>query len=388
MTAICGLGLESGTLHAVIALPQRDTFIPVATIEINNCPTQFSEALRVNIDILEEELKRRERKYDLAIDKVYCRLPFKWATTNVVEDTFVLNSGKAKQIATKDINYAKKYIENVALEWDEVCLHNIILEYCVDEKKYLSLPYYVEGRKLRLKVLLISTARKNFQEVHDMFENIGRQFMGFVYPPLADLSINIKEDELSSPYVTVNIGDTRSLCSIFYKEGIFYEVFDFGLQAIKKNVQEKFLVPEDISSQILNEYLSFDAEYSDKKLVIKDCDNYVNFSIGSVNSFVKDGLLKEIRKILEGITRFSEKDKKSKVLFIGKLTVAPGFHDLIRDNFPSFDIELPHFYSTSADLLGCIKYGLVRYLEKTNLPKRKWWSQIPNIYTICKEYFS
>ena len=383
--AVCAIGLDEGKLGALLASRQHDTFIPISNLEFPVNKNDLVEVIRSNIDILEEEIKLKEKKYSIEIEKIYSRLPLEWAKVKIVEDSIPLAIHKKKAITEKDIYNARKYIENVTLDWNEICLHNIVLEYSVDNERYFSLPHHLEGRRLGLKTLLIIMERKKFQEIYKLFDTIGRKFMGFVYTPLADISVNRGGSALTLPYVSVNIGEMYTVCSILVGNNIFYKIFEFGEIMLRRSIEDRFLLSEEISSNILSQYISFHDSFNEKELVLKNNTNYINLSIGSVNNYIKDITSKEITAIVDFL--ISQIEGTFRILFVGKVACVAGFYEFLRKGFPALEIELPCFYSDHAHLLGCIKYGSFRYLEKVEFPRKRWWDHLSSLYTKCKDYF-
>lgn len=383
MIGFCGIGWGRDKLEVILVSCRTGEFIPLTEIELNAGSQDFLEAIQSNMDIFEEELRNKEKKYSIEIEKIYIRLPLEWAKVKVIEDTIPLTmDNKRKLITAKDINNAKKYMENAVLEWNEVCLHNIVLEYYIDDKKYFELPEHLEGRKLRLKSLIVFMGRNQFQKVYELFENIERKFMGFVYSPLADLSVNTRGYNRLSPYATINIGESSTFCTGIVENYVFYKTFEFGEDKLRESIKERFLLSDEVSTQILSQYISFRYSLKEKELVVKDKDSYINISIGSVNNFVKDITAKEIDTILEFLKE--KVGNKFKVLFLGRIPLIKGFYNFLREHFPFLEIDSPCFYSPYIHLLGCIKYGYHKFLERVHSPKRSLWQAILNVY---KDYF-
>lgn len=383
MIGFCGIGWGDSKLEVMLVSYRDGEFIPLTEIELKTPSRDFLEALQSNLDTLEKELKDKEKKFSMEIERVYIRLPLEWVKVKVIEDTVPLTmDNKKKVITVKDINKAKKYMENVALEWNELCLHNIVLEYSIDDKRYFELTGHLEGRKLELKSLIVFMERNQYQKFYEIFQNIERKFMGFVYSPLADLSVNVRGYNRFSSYATINIGESSTLCAGIIKNYVFYKRFEFGEDKLKEGIKERFLLSGEVSEQILNQYVSFLDSPKDKKLVVKDKDSYTNISVGSVNNLVKEITVKEIDSVLEFLKE--KLGDKFKVLFLGKISLLKGFYNFFRTRYPFLEVDSPCFSSAYLHLLGCIKYGHHKFLEKVPSSKRNLWQTIINVY---KDYF-
>lgn len=382
MRGICSLGLERSGLKALLAFCQAGKFVPFSEIELNISHTNFLDAIKESICPLEEEIRMKEKKHSVDIEKIYCRLPLNLSKVKVVEDIIPFSPRRKKVITPGTISKAKNYIEDAALEWDEICLHNLILEYQIDGKRYFNLPPGLEGRKLKLKVFLVYMERKLLKEVEEIFENITRKFMGFVFAPFADISANFKKEFFNSPYGVVRIDEENTLCSAMVRNRIYYESFDFGERKLKKKMEKTFSFSPEVCSEIMDRYISFKSGYLSKEVVIKEGGDYYNLSMESLTSFMRGEFSKELKAVLDFFKGVSE--EKFKILFLGRLTLTTGFSDFLREKFPFLELTSPSFKIASLSLLGCIKYGQHRFLERSYLFKINWWERILRIY---KDYF-
>lgn len=382
MKGLCGIGVDPGSLRALLVYSHHNRVIPLTKIEIKISSQNFLDVLHTYIDTLEEEIRKREKKYSCAVEKIYCSLPFEWAKVKIVEDAIPLTTDKKKRLTLKDIRSAKNHIESVSLEWNEMCLHNIVLEYHLDNKIYTTLPLFLEGRKLTIKTQLIFIERKIFKEVENIFENIGRKFMGFVYKPLSDVSVNYQNAYQEVPCTTLNVGESYTLASGIRNHHLCIDRFDFSERKIKAALEERFLLSQDVCAEILNRYVTFCDTSFHKEVVIKDGTKYVNISMSSLNSFLQDFTARELGAVIEKLKDIY--DKKIKIVFLGKIAFMKGFYSFLRHRFPSLEAEPVCFQSVAAPLLGCIKYGRRRYLEEVSLPKKSFFQQLLHMY---REYF-
>jgi cell division ATPase FtsA len=384
MKGLCGIGIEQDRLSCLLVACVGNRFNPISEVVLDVASSDLLQGLKDNIENLEVEIKEKEKAYSVEIDKVYCRLPLDWGKAFVVEDVYPLTSNEKKLIRPRDIYNAKRQIEDVSLEWNELCLHNIILEYQIDDKVYLKLPPSIEGRRLRLKSMLVSIEKKIFKETEEIFENIGRKFMGFVYSPFSDIGIQYKKDTKEYPYVVINIGKDKTICSGIINNHPFWETFEFGEEKVKKCISSQYLLPSEVSSEILNRHLSLYNVTTRKEVLIKDGANYVNLSMDSLNSLARKLITQDLTAIIESLRK--RMGHQFKALFIGRLTSIKGFSNFLRDNFPYLELETTHFNFSCTDLLGCVRYGQYKFLEVIPLSRerRSWWEYILSIY---RDYF-
>ncbi|MBN2483695.1 MAG: hypothetical protein JXD21_05805 [Candidatus Omnitrophica bacterium] len=377
---MCGIALEDGILSVLLCARERAQLIPCAEFSLPAGSDDLLEVLGKNIEKLDEEITKHEEEKSIVVDQVYCVLPFGWQRFKIADDIFPLAKDKKKAVFAKEIVQAKDHMEGVMLDWNERCIHNIILEYHLDGEVFRQLPAQVSARKLKLKSLLVSIERKIFSEIQALFHNIDRQFMAFIWWPLAELSVNAS-DKIPVPYVTVDIRRHETYCSILSDEGIVFEKFDMNSVQIQRKIAEKFSLSPQVCQDILDHYVGFQSVMSGKEVVMKEAGRYVSINTTAISQYLQEILREELSEIIEFIKRYISQEYK--ILFLGQFAVLKGFTAFIRGQFPGLQTEISSFRSSSSYLLGCVKYGCQRYLERT-IPQAGIFNRLMNMY---RDYF-
>lgn len=385
MKVVSGVGIEDGQLKALVVSCRGGIFNPITEIKLSVSGKCFMDALKEKVDSLEAALERSEESGSFTVEEIYCRLPLELSRFKIVEDVILISPNIKKKITVKHINAAKRYIENVALDWDEVCIHNIVLDYNVDGRSYPVLPSNIEGSKLKLKVFLVYMDRKVLTGIEDVFDNVGRKLGGAVFAPIADISAGHARVPGGGGDVSrgaVNFGGESTLCSALTGNLISFDIFKFGENNLKQRVQDAFLFPPRICSEIVSRYVSFHDSLPDKEIVIKDGQDYVNISVDSLSAFIKDNISRE----LDGIgSFFKQRGVSFDISFLGDISRKKGFCEFMRA-LPAFSgFNLFHCSVPEGSLLGCVKYGMNKFLEKTPAGRREnWWR---NFISVIKDYF-
>ncbi|RKY32741.1 MAG: hypothetical protein DRP68_03460 [Candidatus Omnitrophota bacterium] len=383
MRGLCGLGIEKNVLKFLLVSYNRNNFFPLYQGEIPSSSTGLVEIIRECIDSLEEILRREEKKHSLGIERIYLRLPINLATVKIVEDIIPLSSFGKKIITHKVIDSVKQYIENANLELNHFCIHHIILEYRVGGKTYLDLPLSLESHKIDVKSYIVYTERKMLTQLKEIFENVGRKLSRVVFAPIGDLSVEFGKKDHSSLLVTVNIEEEDTLISLLVENKIDFSISRFGREALIKEIERNFAFSPQVSSEILNCYLSFSNSSFSKEIVIKKGEEkYMNVSLESINSTIKKVMIERLMQLLSFLEDFPSKSKK--VLFLGNVSSLKGFYEFIQESFPTMEIVIPQFRLPNLALLGVIKYGIRRFLEEVNYPGQSVWNRLLQLY---REYF-
>ncbi len=378
----CGIALIDGALQAVLVIHQGGRYIPCAQISINVSGDDFLKCLHHNIERLDEEIEAAEEAQGLVIEKIYCMLPFDRQRFKVVEDVFPLAKDRKKPVLARDIRNAKDHTEGVMLDWNERCIHNIVLQYYLDNQVFTTIPVNAEARKLKLKSLLVSAERKLFTEVRTLFENVDRQFQAFIWWPLAQLSIAAQEN-IPLPSAAVDIRNDATFCSVVSEEGIVFEKFDLSYRSLRRQIADKFSLSESLCADILKHYVSFQNTAARKEVMVKENQRYVSIDTPAISEYFQEILKNDLCEIVEFIKRYVKEDFS--ILFSGYCSCLQGFVTFVRGVFPHVTIHsCAHIAPEYAYLLGCAKYGNRRYLEEVPTPKVTFLTKLAHIY---RDYF-
>ncbi|UCC94627.1 MAG: hypothetical protein JSW40_07390 [Candidatus Omnitrophota bacterium] len=346
----------------------------------------FLSSLKHNSDALINEIRNKETKYSFRIGKVFLTLPSTLVHRAVVEEAIPLR--KRKKITSRDLLFAKKYLENIFLEWDDFCIHHFVLQYEVEGEVYTHAPLGVWAKKIKLKSHFIWVKDKFRKEVEGIFINLDRDFGGFVAGGVSSIATALSLNNRKRRLGAIKIGYQNSSLIIMHSGKIEHEQeFDFGLERVFQSLGEGFSFPFELAQEIFSRYISFKSlprfnqESIGRELSLRRGDQYVHLNTHTMNSFVKKYIRNEITGIVE---RLREKmyDPNIALFFVGRLNEKEGFGNFLREFIP-YSIQFP-FHKESSSSFGCVRYGLSPFLERDEIESQ---SVFQKALHICKEYF-
>lgn len=395
MRAVCGIDIGNDRMSVSFAglVGRRLKFLKEIDVEIPSREEDFLGRLKDSAQVLSEKLSQQEKSLSCVIEDIFLTLPDRSLHRKEVEDIIPLR--KRKRISTQDLLFARKYLTDMFLDWDDFCVHHFVSAYEVEGKVYVNAPLGVMAKKLKLNSRLIWIKDKVRKETDNFFDGLGRSFGGFVSqeagvfssvfsPPLLKNDYRLQRYK-ESVFCVFNIGyDDSSL--VIFKEGDLGRAveFNFGLKKIIAAISNRFLLSHSLAQEVLMRYVSFKKLPFFKEVSIKDGNSYINLSNQALNSFVQEYIKGEISSIIEK-TRETIFSQPAVVSFIGKLASKEGFFGFIKDFMP---LNIKVFAALGDDsataAFGCLRYGLNRFLEKTPMIKSGYLRRIMNIYS---EYF-
>lgn len=382
MQTICGVSFDKDKAFLSFGNTKKNRLSLLEEVEIDLVDRQnFILKLKTNIENIERAIVGVEQKYSVSVSKIFLELPSTLTEEIEVDEKVVLS--KKKKIKPAIVNFAKKYIENKFLEWNQRCIHNIVLNYQVKEIRSTKAPIGIFTNKIRLNSLLIHAKDSLHKEVADIFYNIERNFAGFVAHKISILSQGFNFSKSNQAVISINNFKSYAVTKD-KKRGISEKTFDFSIGTIIQELSRKYSISPILSSQVLNRYGSFKSIPYFKEITIKKEDSYLNLSTKALGNFLKEIFANNVRpminKTLENIT---EKDKEEVAFsFIGPLTAKEGFHNYIRRLLPcDMDLSTNKHQSSS---FGCMRYGYFKFFEKDYEKKELLLDKVKKIY---HEYF-
>jgi len=382
MKGFCGIDIEKDKVFISFASFNKGilNFLEEVKLDLEEKQYDLLNFFKNYISFINQKIIERKSIYSLDIFDIFINIDLDFVNERIVEEVVPFN--KLKKISISDINFAKKYLENSSLEWDDLCIHNFIINYNVNNQNYYNPPIGILTKKIKLKSLLIYIKNSLYEETDSIFDAFNLKFLNFVYKPISAFSIALNQKKDFKDKIIFYIGYDRSYLIIYLDKKIkSIKKFDFGLKNIFFEIEKKFLVPTALSKEIFNRYISFREDLPFKEITIKNNDSYMNLNINTLNLFTKNYIKDEISKIIdEDLINLGKKDIE--IVFLGRLNLYDGFSEFIK-NFISFPIEIVKNYGLSCSF-GAIKYGLERSLENNLIGKPSIFKKIVEVY---KEYF-
>lgn len=382
MKAACGIGIDTDKTFICMGAFSRQRVDFLEEIEINSAFREgFLKFLKENSDLWDQKIREREEAQSLKVEKIFISLPWGLEHSRIVEDSIPLR--RRKKISSRDIFLAKRDLEELALDWDDFCIHHFVLNYEVEGKNYKNPPLGVETKKIKFRSFLVWIKAQMYEEARSIFNNLQRNFTGFVSPMVSNLSAGAESISLADTIAVVSINQETTYVTIC-QEGILGVIgkFDFGLKTIIQRIEKEFLLSFELAQEIFSRYLSFKEISSSREITIKNEQGYISLSMQTVNEAIKNYVAIEIDKILNEILKKTA-GLKLTVSFTGRLNFQEGFRAFLRKRIPSH-IEVAAFKNGISSSFGCVRYGIFRPLENY---RKKPFSFLGEMVTIYKEYF-
>ena len=355
------------------------TFCGETEIPISLTSGDFFSYFRRNSELINRKIKEAEKRFSFRVENVFIELPQGLGNAKVVRDVVPLK--RRKRIGPRDISFAKKYIENKFLDWDDYCLHNIAIQYEVEGSCFDEPPLGVCGKKIVLKNFLVWIKDKFYRETEDILDSLDRHFAGFVYPAISIYSCSFNSK--SGVQAVIHCGYGMSSFTVRNKEGfIFSQASDFGLKKIYRELSRRFLLSDALAGEVFERYVSFKETPYFKEITIKREDAYVNISTQAINVFVREYIRNEIITILQQMIPHMP-GEDSTLSLIGRFNNKKGFYGLLKDCLP-YSLKRPIERTVVSSSFGCLQYGLYRFLERDHLKQKSLLWRIINMY---REYF-
>jgi len=335
--------------------------------------------LRENTEILKAKIIAVEKKHLLRIERIFLQLP--WNAFDIIKVQEDIPLKRRKKIASGDIAFAKRYLENKVLDWDDHCMHDIASRYEVEGKYYRFAPLGISTRKININLLLIRVKDRIYREVESIFDNLDRNFGGFIAPQIGIFSSAFTKKDRARAVVSIDY-DKSYLVVLGGQDFITGKEFSFGLQQLIGELGKRFILPFHLAEEVFVRYFSFKETPFFKEVTIKKEEGYMNLSIQTLNSFIKDYLKTQIQSIVQEVAQMNT-SPEFLMSFIGRLNSKEGFYGFL-NSFISYSLKAPIQKSALSSSCGCLRYGVNPFLENDH--KRRV-SLIQYISGVYKEYF-
>jgi len=339
----------------------------------------FLDCLNQNTEILGEKINNFEKESSVFIDQIFCCLPGDIHQIKVFDD--IVSFQKRKKISVRDTEFIKKAVADKFLDWDDLCIHNIILNCNIEGKDYPSLPLGIYAKKIELKTQFFWLKDKLHRTVEDIFDNLGKNFSGFIASSLCLLSSAFSNEGESQ--AVVYLGYKKSYIVLRNRNGLIKtSEVSFGLNQVIQKLAERFIFSVPLAKEVFWRYISFKEVPYTKEVTVKKDSGYVSLSIQTLSLFMKSYLKEKIETILEELRRLIDDDEPV-ISFIGELNKKEGFYGFLNSWIP-YKLKVSHESSITSPSFGCLRYGIFRFLERSNPDDSSFWQRVGKVY---KEYF-
>jgi len=383
MKGFCGIDIDTDRTYISFAkeLRRELVFLQETDLEIPFFPKNFFEFLQENSNSINQKICEKEKQLSLNVEKIYINLP--WGLEQKGEFSATIPLNKRKKITAADIIFAKKYLQDTFLDWDDFCIHNFVLSYQVQDQIYSEPPIGIIAKKIKLNSCLIWVKDKFRKDTEAIFSNLERDFSGFI-SPFASIAGGIftHPKDMKDSCAIIDVAYDKTSILVFKNKRISYiKESEFGLKKVFDELEKKIILPSALAQEVFNRYISFKELSHLKEVSIKTGSNYINLSTQAANTFVKDYIKSELLRIIEeakgALTR------ESSVYICGRLNVKEGFCDFVKSFMP-YEVKLSNAKDVASKSFGSLNYGTSRFLEEGLLRKDSFLNRVIGVY---KEYF-
>ena len=383
MKGICGISFDSDKTFLSFVAANKSHLFPLEEVCL---PFAFKKEdiakfLKEHASAIDEAICEKERNFSLKVDDVFVSLPLGMEQRKLVDETVLLRG--PKKVTRKDILYARKYVEDAVLGWDDCRLHHVVLSYGVQDNRYKDPPIGIKTNKLNLASYLVWVKDSTYKESLDVLENMGRRFGGFVFSPLSSFATSFDGKLREKNRVVVDVGyDSTVYASTIDGHFACGQYQGLGAKTLIDRLSQNFSFSFELAQEVFERYVGFSNAAYYKEISIKNGPSYVHLGVQAVNAVVKDCLKVHfqelIRKIKEDlkVTSFT-------ISVIGRLSKKKGFYGFLQDCLPQ-GIDMAPYEENNSSSFGCVKYGLLRFWEKDTIKKKSLLQQLRKVY---KEYF-
>lgn len=387
MKAICGIEIDKDkTFLAVAQTGKSYQFLGEEEIPLLYQHDTLSQHLSSNAELIAAKIEECEKKFSVKVDKIFLTIFSDDVYEKFVQETVSLpNKGNLSQ---RKISFVKKYVEDVSLNWDEVCLHHLPISYEINGSFFKVAPEGIDARKITLQSQLIWSKEKIKTHLVKTLCNLAYQYGGIVWAPLAALASCVSTIDKNNRYCVLFLR-YQTADFIIYDKGKIKVIScpRVCVEQLIKMVETHFLLSLDLAEQIFNRYVSFSKRRIDstqKDIRIKVENKYLSIDTYALSTFLKSYLHQEIGKVfkenftddlLEGLN-FS---------ILGRCNHFEGFYEFIKGILPEKVTFLPAKKSMQSSLYGALFYAYFPYFEQpAKEEKTPILQRLKNVY---QEYF-
>jgi cell division ATPase FtsA len=382
MKGCCGIDIDRDKTFISFAALKRSqpVFLKEEEAKVVYDSDKLIDFLKNNGELINATIRDAEKKLSIYADTVYLNLPLGLEKQILAEAVVPLKY--RKKIDWRDISFAKKYLQDAYLEWDDLCVHHLVLNYEVEGVTYKNPPIGLVAKKIKVKSFLLSVKDAFYKDIEDIFNNLERKFIGFIFPALSFLCAAFTDFNEQSLLAVVYVGYDKSYV-VAYQRGVVDFVFksDFGLKKIYDDLSQKLILPVSLAQEIFKRYVSFKDTSHLKEVSIKSGEAYINLSTQTVNSLARNILINECNLIFTELQ--NRVSPQTEVSFAGRLNSKEGLGDFLRSYLP-YPIKITNNYKCLSSSFGCIRYGTSKYFER-NIERNN--TIVQSIAQIYKDYF-
>ena len=282
---------------------------------------------------LKKAVKQIENKLGTKIDKTIAIIPSNNLSLTIASSKINLPSEKLIDGEIIFSSLQKTLKGNIELGMEVVNVFPI--EYKIDNKKVVN-PIEKTGKEFEVKGLIAMVPKQNIYSVVSVIESLGIEVMDILISAFGNYS-SIKNKEMDSRVVgVIDIGDEKTVISIFNKGIIIKEnILPFGTKQITSAISFNYKVDEKDSNKIKNEFAVANRKYADGEEIytIKDRNNLnININQYALAEIIEKEIVNILKNAKNEIKNLTNREI-GYIMITGGITNLLGFNALVEDLF-------------------------------------------------------
>jgi len=228
MKGVCAISLDKDKTFISFASLKgtRLAFLNESEVVAVGSDNGIVPFLKDNLEAIDQKILDMEAKHSCRCEKIFLELSWTVVQEKRVEDIVTLRS--RKKITSADISRAKKQLEDKFLNWDDFCIHNIVINYEVEGNNYIDPPLGVWAKKIKLKALLVWIKDKLYKEIEDIFDNADRNLGGVIAPQISRFSSVFSDKDKAQVVVSIDYDQSNFIARS--EDNLFFSNFSLIFQ--------------------------------------------------------------------------------------------------------------------------------------------------------------
>jgi len=218
----------------------------------------------------------------------------------------------SKVIGGRDIRKVNNQARMLGMKIGEEILHDLPLQYNVDEVSSALNPFGLYGRKLGVNSLLIVALANNMRNIHKAVHQAGYEVLSASFSSyIANLSV-LDDEQKHDGVALVDIG-SRTCNVMVFKDKVlkYFERFNNAGEQLTSLISRELNLSFELSEQIKKSYAAAITIQSqqDEEILVKKDNNYLPIKRESICRAIEPGVEIILNNIGIGTVRMPESDQ-------------------------------------------------------------------------------
>lgn len=225
------------------------------------------------IEQIEKAIQAAEMMSDVSVERAIISMTGEHIRCINTVGAVALNKGNTTNLVAEhtitddDLNKAVEMSQAVSLPIDKDILHVLPQEFLVDTLEFIKNPVGMTGRRLESRVHLVIAATTAMQNLKNCVEELGIEFEGIVFQPLASSLVALNNDEKNLGVTLVDIGAHTTDVTVYNGEAIRYSsVIPIGASSITNDIAVMLQIGLETAEEIKIKYASAKASMASPEL--------------------------------------------------------------------------------------------------------------------------